>query len=160
MTKQTLVPLEKGDKVFPIRFEVGKDEVKIAFAHCSGDPGQAVRYTGQVVIEFPKDSLNAASVTQVEDKIAEVFSPDSGNNQQGQSQSGGGQSSPPPGNQPAPDNNQPAQDPPSVELGQTIDQVVAALGPPEKKVNLGNKQIYVYKDLKVTFIGGKVADVQ
>ena len=128
------------------------------FGYCSGDPGQPVRYTGQVVIEFPKDSLNTASVTQVEDKIAEVFSPDSGNNQQGQSQNDGGQS-PPPGNQPALDNNQPAQDPPSVELGQTIDQVVAALGPPEKKVNLGNQQIYVHNDLKVTFVGGTVADV-
>jgi hypothetical protein len=45
-------------------------------------------------------------------------------------------------------------------LGQTIDQVVAALGQPDKIVNLGSKQIYVYKDLKVTFVDGKVADVQ
>jgi hypothetical protein len=27
-------------------------------------------------------------------------------------------------------------------------------------VNLGTKQIYVYKDLKVTFVNGKVTDVQ
>jgi len=38
--------------------------------------------------------------------------------------------------------------------------VKAALGPPEKIVNLGAKQIYVYKDLKVTFVNGKVSDVQ
>jgi hypothetical protein len=29
-----------------------------------------------------------------------------------------------------------------------------------KIVNLGPKQIYVYKDLKVTFVRGKVVDVQ
>ncbi len=38
--------------------------------------------------------------------------------------------------------------------------MVAALGQPEKIVNLGPKQIYVYKDLKVTFLKGKVSDVQ
>jgi hypothetical protein len=27
-------------------------------------------------------------------------------------------------------------------------------------VNLGEKQIYLYKDLKITFINGKVSDVQ
>jgi hypothetical protein len=35
-----------------------------------------------------------------------------------------------------------------------------ALGQPEKIVNLGTKQIYVYKDLKITFVSGKVSDVQ
>jgi len=55
---------------------------------------------------------------------------------------------------------QPAPAPASIELGQTIDQVVAALGQPEKAVNLGARQIYVYKDLKVTFVNGKVSDVQ
>jgi hypothetical protein len=40
------------------------------------------------------------------------------------------------------------------------DQVKAAMGTPEKIVNHGPKQIYVQKSLKVTFLGGKVADVQ
>jgi hypothetical protein len=34
------------------------------------------------------------------------------------------------------------------------------MGQPQKTVNLGPKQIYVYKDLKITFVNGKVADVQ
>ncbi|HWS17234.1 MAG TPA: hypothetical protein VN223_04430, partial [Candidatus Elarobacter sp.] len=158
-SKQTMVTLEKGDKVFPTKLEVGRDEVKIAFGYCSGDPGQASVYTGQVVIELPKDSLKTPDVTQVEDKIAEVFNPDGGN-QQDPAANGDGKSSSS-GNQPAPDNTQPVpQEAPSIELGQTMEQVVSALGPPQKKVNLGAKQIYVYKDLKVTFIGGKVADVQ
>ena len=51
-------------------------------------------------------------------------------------------------------------EPQSIEKGMTPDQVEAAMGKPEKKVNLGPKQIYVYKDLKVTFLNGKVSDVQ
>ena len=54
----------------------------------------------------------------------------------------------------------PPADPVSVSEGQTIDQVVAALGQPPKKAKVGTKEIYYYKDLKVTFVNGKVKDVQ
>jgi hypothetical protein len=54
----------------------------------------------------------------------------------------------------------PAQPPPTIQLGQTEDEVVGMIGQPEKKIALGSKEIFVYKDIKVTFIGGKVADVQ
>jgi hypothetical protein len=54
----------------------------------------------------------------------------------------------------------PAAPPVSVDLGQTIDQVTAALGQPKNIVNLGTKKIYVFKDMKVTFKDGKVSDVQ
>jgi hypothetical protein len=47
-----------------------------------------------------------------------------------------------------------------VEIGMTPDQVVGILGQPEKVLNIGPKQIYVYKDIKVTFLNGKVADAQ
>jgi hypothetical protein len=62
-----------------------------------------------------------------------------------------------------PDNGQAqaaAQPPPTIQLGQTEDEVVGLIGQPEKKIALGSKEIFVYKDIKVTFIGGKVADVQ
>jgi len=42
----------------------------------------------------------------------------------------------------------------------SIDEVVGAMGQPEKKVSLGVKQIYYYKDMKVIFMSGKVSDVQ
>jgi len=48
----------------------------------------------------------------------------------------------------------------SVELGQTLEQVEATLGKPGKIINLGPKTIYVYSDIKVVFVDGKVADVQ
>jgi hypothetical protein len=51
-------------------------------------------------------------------------------------------------------------EPQTIQLGQTCDQVRATLGQPEKIVNLGAKQIYIYKDLKVTFVSEKVSDVQ
>ena len=48
----------------------------------------------------------------------------------------------------------------SIEKGMTPDQVEAAMGKPEKKVTLGVKLIYYYKDMKVIFMSGKVSDVQ
>jgi len=53
----------------------------------------------------------------------------------------------------------PAQ-PASVSLGQTTDQVKAALGNPTRIANLGTKVIYYYDGMKVTFKDGKVSDVQ
>jgi hypothetical protein len=51
-------------------------------------------------------------------------------------------------------------EPQTIQLGETSDQVRTALGQPDKVVNLGAKQIYVYKDLKITFVSEKVSDVQ
>jgi hypothetical protein len=49
---------------------------------------------------------------------------------------------------------------PTISLGAGFDDVRTALGAPEKTVNLGAKVIWVYKDLRVSFQDGKVADVQ
>ncbi len=70
-----------------------------------------------------------------------------GQQQQGQQQGGGQQ-------------QQAEAEPQTIQMGMTADQVQAAMGKPTKMVNLGPKQIYVYKDLKVTFLNGKVVDVQ
>lgn len=60
---------------------------------------------------------------------------------------------------PPPPDAPPAQ-PPTVAIDQTPDQVVAILGQPDKKAKIGAKEIYFYKDLKVTFVNGKVKDIQ
>jgi len=71
------------------------------------------------------------------------------------------QSAPAQEQQPQDAQDQQAQpEPQTIQLGQTPDQVRAALGQPDKVVNLGTKQIYVYKDLKITFVSSKVSDVQ
>lgn len=50
--------------------------------------------------------------------------------------------------------------PASVQLGQSFDQVKAAMGAPTSVANLGPKVIYNYNGMKVIFKDGKVADVQ
>ena len=48
----------------------------------------------------------------------------------------------------------------TIALGQTRLEVEAILGKPERIVDLGAKVTYVYKDMKVIFVDGKVSDVQ
>ena len=48
----------------------------------------------------------------------------------------------------------------TVKLGQTQEEVTTIFGPPEKQVLLGNKVVFVYRDLKVIFIDGKVTDAE
>jgi hypothetical protein len=50
--------------------------------------------------------------------------------------------------------------PPTVSMGQTEDQVIAAFGQPLRKATAGTKDIFSYKDLKVTFTKGKVTNVE
>jgi hypothetical protein len=159
-------------KVYPARLTVNlaKDQVIIGIVDCDScnnvDP--KTFFKADVVFQFPHGTLANTNPSQVEDTISGLLafddsaSNDQGNNQggqqggngndQGNNQGGGGggqaqQQAPPP-------------DPVQIEKGQTIDQVKAAIGSPDKIINLGTKQIYVYKDIKVTFLNGKVSDVQ
>ncbi len=50
--------------------------------------------------------------------------------------------------------------PPTIAVGQTVDQVTAAFGQPTRVAKLGAKQIFYYKDMKVTFTNGKVSNVE
>jgi uncharacterized membrane protein YgcG len=168
--EQTTRLMQTGEKVYPSRIAVNlpKDEVTIGIIACDScnNVSPTTFYKADVIFQFPKGSLATTSPSQVEDTIAGLLAIDdsggdqggggqggNGNDQQGGNQQGGGgggqaqQQAPPP-------------EPEQIEKGQTPDQVKAALGPPEKIVNLGPKQIYVYKDLKVTFLNGKVSDVQ
>jgi len=62
---------------------------------------------------------------------------------------------------PPPPPDEPQAPPKTLKIGQSKDEVVANFGQPEKVVKLGTKEIYYYKDLgKVTFVNGKVTDVQ
>ncbi len=154
--------LATGDKVNPTSVVIhAKDEkVTVNFTECdSCNGGDASSYKGEVVFQFPKGYLEGADAGQVADVISQVLAPPDPNapQDQNQQQAGGQQQG---GDQQQQQPQQPAAPPASIQLGQTVDQVQAAFGPPEKIVNLGTKQIYVYKDLKVTFVNGKVTDVQ
>jgi len=62
---------------------------------------------------------------------------------------------------PMPPSPAPQVDPSTVSEGQTIDQVEAILGGKlVLKASVGNKKIYYYKDMKITFVDGKVTDIQ
>jgi len=61
---------------------------------------------------------------------------------------------------PPPPPDAPVAPPPTVAMDQTPDQVTAILGQPQKKAKIGTKEIYFYKDVKVTFVNGKVKDIQ
>jgi hypothetical protein len=50
--------------------------------------------------------------------------------------------------------------PPTISVGQTKDQVTAAFGQPVKAAKIGTKEILYYKDMKVTFMNGKVTNVE
>jgi hypothetical protein len=51
-------------------------------------------------------------------------------------------------------------EPAEISLGQTTREVEAILGKPRQVVNLGSKKMYVYPSMKITFIDGKVSDVE
>lgn len=48
----------------------------------------------------------------------------------------------------------------TLRLGQSPEEVIEVMGPPNKRVELGSKMIFTYDDLKVVFEDGSVADVQ
>lgn len=148
--------LKVGEKVYPAKLDVnlGKDKITIAIFECDSCNGftEPSSYRSEVIFQFAKGYLTTASASQIEDTIGQVFTVSSGEAQEDKAEAKGDQ------NQQAADESQP--DPQTIHIGQSTDQVVAALGKPEKIVDLGAKQIYVYKDLKVTFTTGKVSDVQ
>ena len=167
-----------GNKVYPSKIDVNLagDKVAMTVVACDScnktDP--TTFYKAQVVFQFAKGYLATASAGAIEDTIGQVLAlsnnddaqQDQGGGQGGQDQQGGDQQAgdqqggqqgaPPPRAQP----QAPPAEPQTIQLGQTTAEVEASLGKPDKIVNLGAKQIYVYKDLKVTFMKGKVSDVQ
>ena len=52
----------------------------------------------------------------------------------------------------------PAQ--PALMPGLTIDQAKAIQGEPQKIVEVGNRKIFLYKDLKITFTNGVLTDIE
>jgi hypothetical protein len=164
MMKSVSQYLQKGNKVYPLKLEVNLDKAKISFQvvscdSCNGvDPATGMK--GEVVFQFVKGHLEKANAGEVEDLIGQVFAI-SNDDQQAQGGDSGQQ-----GNQqatqqaPAQQQQEQQAEPQTIQLGMSPDQVQGAMGKPEKIFNLGAKQIFVYKDVKVTFLNGKVSDVQ
>jgi hypothetical protein len=47
-----------------------------------------------------------------------------------------------------------------IALGQTPEQVIATKGQPTNKVAFPTKTVFIYPDMKITFVNGKLSDVQ
>jgi hypothetical protein len=161
MMKNVSGVFKKGAKVYPVKVDVDLAKAKITMqvVRCDSCYNDSVQNAmkGEVVFEFAKGYLEKASAGEVEDTIGQVFAISS-DDQQEQSADAAQQ----PDQQAAPEPAQSPQqaEPATVQLGMTTDQVESALGKPDKIFNVGTKQIYVYKDVKVTFLNGKVSDVQ
>jgi hypothetical protein len=124
------------DAVNDVRYSGG---LAIAFRDGLPSPDEVVKRVGEVVKVQPSDDANGGGGGQPAPAAAEAAPPPI--------------APPPP---PPPD----AGPPPTVSLGQTREQVVGILGEPLRKAKVGIKEIYSYKDLKVTFVNGKVKDIQ
>jgi len=165
----------RGEKMWVTKIEMKEDGVVFdLFTDAVSD----VRYKAALKFAFPKGIT--LTTDQIDKMVAEVFKVQPPDNAQQQQQApAGGQPAaaqaappvappPPPADNaplpeiapPPPPADAPAAPPQTISLGQTIDQVVAILGQPQKIVKLATKQTYYYKDLKVVFTGGKVTDVQ
>jgi hypothetical protein len=171
--EQTTHLMKVGDKVYPTKIDVNlqKDTVSVGVVECDTcnktDPPTYVKAT--VVFQFAKGTLGGMAAGPVEDTIGQVFQLSSDDQQGGDDQKGGDQQQQGQGGQggqggggdqqQAGDQQQQA-DPQTIEKGMTPDQVTQAMGKPNKIVNLGAKQLYIYTDMKVTFVNGKVSDVQ
>jgi hypothetical protein len=169
MMKNVAQYYQKGAKVYPTKINVNLEKAKISFQvvacdSCNGvDPPTGMR--GEVAFQFAKGYLEKAGAAEVEDTIGQVFSISGDDQQQGQgggqqTQGGGQQGAPAGQDQSGGQGQQQQGEPQTVQLGMTTDRVKATLGAPNKVFDLGAKQIYVYSDVKVTFINGKVSDVQ
>jgi len=148
-----------GERVYVRKVDVNlkSDKVTLSIFECDICNGftQPFSFKSEVAFEFPKGYLGTAEPARVCDVINQVLSIDAGADNTPQLQA-------PPAQQAQPVQGNPVTQtpPPTIQLGQTIDEVVGILGQPVTIVNLGSKVIYSYKDLKITFTDGKVSDVQ
>jgi hypothetical protein len=160
-----------GEKFWVTDVALLKDGILVS---TFSDPYNDVRYYGEIKFPFPKGSV--PPVDDFVKTVSEVITvqppddKDKGNqNDQASEKSG----APVQGQAPAPTPTSapmaaiapppPPADapPPTIAVGQTKDQVVAGFGQPTRTAKLaGTKEIYFYKDMKVTFTNGKVSDIQ
>jgi hypothetical protein len=172
LTNQAIVRRRfvQDEKCWVTRIAVQNDGVEIDLY---SDPYNDVRYYGALKIAYPDKKVvpPVESFLQTVAEVITVAPQDNQGSQQGGQQSAGQQSAPAapaPIPAPAPAPLQaiapppPPADapPPTIALGQTKDQVTGGFGQPTRIAKLGAKEIYYYKDIKVTFTNGKVSNVE
>lgn len=131
-------PYAVGERVYVTDIKVKDDAVLFLLLSTEMTPitekgkTEQTRYRSAIAFDFPKEYLATATADSVIPGIGKVLTVE-------RAAAGG---------------------PKTVALGQTAAELESVLGKPEKIIDLGTKTIYVYKDIKVTLVDGKVVDVQ
>ena len=150
-----------GEKLWLVDVKDASDGVVLQLL---SDALNDIRYTTFIKFPFAKDAPPGPAAVLSE--ISEVLSPDGGGAPAAKSQEPAAPPPPPPTKfdpipPPPPPPDQPAPAPPTLEKGQTKEQVVAMFGQPQKVVKVGStKEIDYYKDMKVTYTNGKVTNIE
>ncbi len=131
------------------------------------DPISDVRYHTQVVYPFPPGGVPTPEIALA--GIKETLKAEPMDSKGGDAPAASAPAAPPVAAPeaklpdippPPPPADTPPPAPKSISLGQTTDQVTATFGAPTKVLKPAGKEIWVYPDMKVTFVKGKVTDVQ
>jgi hypothetical protein len=154
--------LDPGDKVYITKLEVKGDTIRMVILTCekidvAGEDGQR-RYSAGLSFRFAKDALAQSSPDELEQVIGQVLAPSTADAEIGGAQQNTAAAAPP-APAPPPPPPPPAQTT-TIAIGQTTEQVIAAMGLPLQVIDLGTKKTYKYKDLKILFVNNKVTDVQ
>ena len=135
-TKQTRM-FEPGEKAYLLRIYVGGDNVALEISsfdtHTINVKGSTkqVRYNGLVAFRFPKDKFQSMAGEEVKAAVDQFLRVEEEVNETT-----------------------------TIEVGQSVDLIEAMLGKPKRILKAGDKVIYLYKDIKITFVNGTVADVE
>jgi hypothetical protein len=159
------IPTKKlvtGEKVWVRAIEVGKDSISVQVVT---DPYDDGRYFATIKFLIPKGTVpTPEDGVKIVSEVLEVQQAQDQNVQQAAEPAPA--LAPEPAPTPAPMQAiappPPPSDapPPTIEIGQTKDQVIAGFGQPTRIAKLGAKEIFYYKDMKVTFMNGKVSNVE
>jgi hypothetical protein len=142
------------------KIEVTDRDVTFSLQTCAASiarrlPGAI--YRAALSFQFPKGSVNAGNLQQIQNTIAEVFTIA----EQGESLGGNARPARPiPIETASPTQLGGQAGLGIVHVGQTVEEVKALLGQPDRIADLGGKVIYSYPGLKITFVDGKVSSVQ
>ena len=135
--KKTNRDLTVGERVYVLDLDVNDNAVRMQLLTLATNQitvngnTRGTRYKAMLQFDFPRDSLRAMGFERVRDHIASVLRVEGT-----------------------------VDEPKTIELGQTMEQVESVMGKPQSILKVGPKTIYVYPAIKVTFIDGKVTDIQ
>lgn len=169
--------LQSDEKVYVTKIE-SKDDPKndvlkfsiVSVEDIDGGDG-AERYGATVTFKFKKGYLAEASPEDVEQAVEAVMAPDDGSGGDAKQDTTAKNDPPPAPAQPTapiqraapapcPASAVPSGPPPTLAIGESSSKVLKGYGMPTDIIDLDKKKIYVYKDVKITFIDDKITAMQ